>query len=148
MKEPLLSREEFKEIYSKVPRLCVEVVIKTHGGVVLGLRKLPSWQGMWHFPGGALDYNETIAEAVERIAKDEIGVSVTMDKLLGYIEYPSEKKERGFGWSVSLAILCRPESEEFRPDNFNSSEIKVFSELPENMVVEQKEFLIKEKVLQ
>lgn len=44
--------EEYKEIFSKVPRLCVAVVIKTNEGIVMMLRKLPSWHNQWHLPGG------------------------------------------------------------------------------------------------
>ena len=57
------SSEEFRSIYSKVPRLCVEVIIKTSGGIVLSLRKLPSWHGKWHIPGGTVYYKEKVADA-------------------------------------------------------------------------------------
>ena len=134
------SSEEFRSIYSKVPRLCVEVIIKTSGGIVLSLRKLPSWHGKWHIPGGTVYYKEKVADAVKRVAAEELGIGVSIQEMLGYIEYPSEEKESGFGFSVGLAFLCLAETAQMKP-NEDSSDIKIFESLPNNMVEEQYHFL-------
>lgn len=97
---------------------------------------------MWHLPGGTVFYKETIMEAVDRVAKEELGISVNVKSLLGYIEYPSEEKERGFGWAISLAILCEIKGGELKV-NEEASEVKTFSSLPENTIYEQKVFLEK-----
>lgn len=133
--------EEFKSIYSKVPRLCVDPIVRTKDGIVLALRTLPTWNNMWHLPGGTVLYKESIKDAISRVMKREIGAEVEVVKILGYIEYVSEEKERGYGYSVSLAILCDLKGGELKADE-DASEVKVFSELPENIVSEQKEFLI------
>ena len=91
----LLTIKEFKEIYSKVSRATVSLVIKTNKGIALSLRNLPSWRNKWHLPGGTIFYKETVENAVKRKAKEELGIKVKIVKLLGYIEYPSEEKERG-----------------------------------------------------
>lgn len=140
MLQGFLPPKEFKSIYSKVPRLCVDLIIKTQGGVLLTLRSLPDWKGYWHIPGGTVRYKETLEQAVTRIAQEELHMSVEILKSLGYIEYPSEEKERGFGWSVSIPILCVPKSEEFSVGE-GASEVKVFTELPDTMVPEQRTFL-------
>lgn len=142
-----LSSEDFEYIYSRVPRLCVDLVVKTPAGIVLTLRKLPSWQGCWHTPGGAVLYGETIQQAIQRVARTEIGVEVEIEKLLGYMEFPSERKERGFGWSISMFFLCRATSENFILNNDDASEIKVFPQLPEKMIEEQRVFLESHGVL-
>lgn len=95
-KQPL-SHEEFERIYTMVPRVTVEVVITSAKGVVLALRQEPSWNGLWHIPGGTILYKETVHQAVERIAYEELGVRVSMGEILGYIEYTTEEEERGFG---------------------------------------------------
>lgn len=140
MKRPF-SSEEFKEIYSKVPRLCVDLVVKTSEGVVLLLRNLPSYRGKWHLPGGTVLYGEKIADAIRRVAEEELGVSVSVQKLLGYIEYPSEKKERGFGHTVSIAFLCSTNKETALRHNEEAFEVKIFSKLPDNIIEEQGVFL-------
>lgn len=141
-----LTAEEFEEIYSKVPRLCVEVILKTPEGIALTLRSLPTWHNKWHLPGGTVLYKETAEEAVQRVAQEELGISVIIEKLLGYIHYPSEEKERGFGWGIGLAFLCKPAEFNMRP-NSDASEIKIFSSIPENMIMEQAEFLKAHKLL-
>ena len=75
-KKPL-TFEEFKTIYSKVPRLTVEVIVKTDKGILFTKRLIPPYVGSWHFPGGTVYYKETITDAIERVAQDELGVKVT-----------------------------------------------------------------------
>lgn len=140
------THKQFKAIYSKVPRLTVDLVVQTPKGIVLTLRKLPSWYNLWHLPGGTIFYKETVKQAVKRVAKDELGIAVNIKKLLGYIEYPSEEKERGFGWTISLAILCTIKSGKLKT-NEEASQVKIFSELPKNIVSEQKVFLKKRELV-
>lgn len=136
-----LSREEFKEVYSRVPRLAIELVIKTNDGIVLTLRKGGNgWENMWHLPGMTLLYKERIPDAIQRVAQEEAGVQVNVEKLLGYIEYPSEEKERGFGWTISVVFLCSLLSGELHT-NSDASEIRVFTQLPDNLIEEEKTFL-------
>jgi ADP-ribose pyrophosphatase YjhB (NUDIX family) len=132
--------DEFKRVYSIVPRLCADLIIKMHGGIILTLRNLPQWENHWHLPGGTIYYKETIEQAVARISQNELNISVEMIRPLGYIEYPSEEKERGFGWSVSIPIVCVSNSREFKVGE-DASEARVFTELPDTIIPEQKTFL-------
>ena len=135
-----LSSAEFQEIYSRVPRLCVEVIVQTDRGIVLVQRQEESWKGQWHIPGGTVLYKETLAAAVQRLAEEELGIAVRTDKLVGYIEYPSEERERGFGWSVGIAFLCAPQSG-IDWEKWNTNHIKPFTELPDNLIAEQRKIL-------
>ncbi|MCR4311606.1 MAG: NUDIX domain-containing protein [Candidatus Taylorbacteria bacterium] len=132
--------EEFKGIYSKVPRVTVDLIIKTPKGVVLTLRTHYSWKNQWHFPGGTVFYKESVTQAIDRVAQDEIGTSVEVIKLLGYIEYPSEEEQRGFGSTVSLAFLCKTSETAFTV-NEDASRIEVFTTPPDHLIAEQAEFL-------
>jgi hypothetical protein len=78
---------------------------------------------------------------VKRTAMEELGISVKVGKLLGIIQYFSEQKERGFGFSVGIAFLCTPESSININVNDQAIEARWFLDLPENLVVEQKDFL-------
>lgn len=50
-----LPKPEYDSIYSRVPRLCVEVVISTRAqGVLLTRRDIPPNIGAWHIPGGTV----------------------------------------------------------------------------------------------
>src|SRR5438309_424541 len=85
-----LPKPEYDWIFSRVPRLCVEVVlIDSDRGVLLALRDIPPNVGAWHIPGGTVLFGESLVDAVRRVALDELGLPVTAQELLGYIEYPS-----------------------------------------------------------
>ena len=99
------SYAKFKKIYSAVPRLSVDVIVKSKEGVALTLRSIVPHKNQLHIPGSTVLYRETAAMTAERVARDELGVSISAPKLLGYIEY-DEERERGFGRSLSLVFLA------------------------------------------
>jgi ADP-ribose pyrophosphatase YjhB (NUDIX family) len=140
MRKLPFSFEEFKEIYSKVPRLCVELVIRTEKGVLLTLRQKNGYEGQWHMPGGTVYYREGVEAAVKRIASEEVGMEVAVGKFLGYLEYPSEEKERGFGYTVSLVFECSPKGTHLELDD-QAEKADFFITPPDNTIAEQKEFL-------
>lgn len=139
IKKPF-SSEEFREIYSRATRLCVDLLIKTPEGIVLSLRNIPPWKGRWHLPGGTVFYKERITDTARRVALEELGTLVHVGKLLGYIEYTSEEKERGFGYTITMVFLCSLNKTEMIP-NEEALEIKMFKELPDNIIDEQRVFL-------
>ncbi len=77
--------------------MCVDVIVETSRGIVLTLRDIEPWKGQWHIPGGTVMYTESVEHAVKRVAKEEIGVNVAIQKLIGYTEYLNERKLRGWG---------------------------------------------------
>ncbi len=135
-----LTEGEFKSIYSKVPRFCVELLVRIDEGFLLTLRSISPYKGRWHIPGGTVKYKETIFEALKRIAKEELGIEVEIRKLLGFAEYISEEKERGWGWPISMIFLCTVKSGTLT-GSYQAEEIKAFREIPQNIVPEQKIFL-------
>ena len=85
-----LPHAEYASIFSRVPRLTVEVVIfAAERGVLLTLREIEPCIGLWHLPGGTVRFGEPVTDAVARVAEDELGLAVRAGDLLGYIEYPS-----------------------------------------------------------
>lgn len=134
--------EKFKEIYSQVTRLCVEIVIKTQDGIVLTKRGIEPYKGFWHLPGGTVLFGETIKEAIRRVAMEEVGVDVKILKLLDYIEYPNEPKERGYGHTIGFAFLTEVASGKI-PKIRNREKIVAYTKLPKKIIKDQKEFLEK-----
>jgi len=135
-----LPQAEFEAIFSRVPRLTVEVVIAAAGrGVLLALRESGPCQGLWHLPGGTVRFGEPVRAAVARVADGELGLAVTARALLGYIEYPSHY-EHGLDSPVGLAFAAEPvtgppDAESLRGD------CRWFSTLPDEIHDEQREFL-------
>jgi 8-oxo-dGTP diphosphatase len=134
MSEPL-PKDEFDRIFSRVPRLTVEVLITSEArGVLLALRDVDPCRGTWNLPGGTVRFGERLVDAVRRVAVDELGVSVRVGPLLGYIEYPSHYEN---GLDSPVGLVFRAERLDEAPPRG-----RWFRSLPENMHEEQKEFLV------
>jgi ADP-ribose pyrophosphatase YjhB (NUDIX family) len=134
-----LPKDEFDWIFCRVPRLTVEVVISSPDrGVLLSLRDVEPCKGMWHLPGGTVRFGEPLVEAVARVARDELALTVEVGDLLGYIEYPSHY-ENGLDCPVGLAFAARiAEPGAADPPRANC---EWFQATPDNMHDEQKDFL-------
>ena len=136
-----LSKEEFNEIYSKVPRLSVEVLlIDKQKGIYLTKRSIEPCKDQWHLPGGTVYFGEQIQDAVKRVAQKELGIEVTSSHFVGYIEYPSHY-ENGLDSPVSLAFevdghkgIPKPVAEASKGEWFKS--------IPPKMHADQDEFLV------
>lgn len=128
----------FFDIYRKVPRLCVEIVIIKDGGVLLTLRNILPAKGLWHFPGGTVFYDESVLDAVHRIAKDELGITVKIVKFLDYVDWHNSKN--AVGHSVSLLFLAKITKGVIKVD-FQAKEAKFFKKLPKNIIEENKIFI-------
>jgi ADP-ribose pyrophosphatase YjhB (NUDIX family) len=138
LREPL-PQAEFAWIFSRVPRLTVEVVIVCRErGVLLALRDSGPCKGLWHLPGGTVRFGERVVEAVRRVARDELGLTVGVGELLGYIEYPSHY-DNGLDSPVGLAFRAQPS--EMPPELQLRSACAWFTTLPENIHDEQRDFL-------
>jgi ADP-ribose pyrophosphatase YjhB (NUDIX family) len=132
-----LPKAEYDSIYSRVPRLCVEVVIvDPDRGVLLTLRDIPPNIGAWHIPGGTVLFAEPLLDAVRRVARDELGLEVVARELLGYIEYPSHH-ENGLDAPVGLAFR----SEVVGARAALPHRARWFKRLPDGLYAEQREFL-------
>ncbi len=133
-KQPL-PKDEFDRIFSRVPRLTVEVLIADGDrGVLLGLRDVDPCRGTWNIAGGTVRFGEPLVDAVRRVARDELGISVSVGQLVGYIEYPSHY-ENGLDSPVGLVFRAQP-----APGSQPRGEW--FRVLPDNMHEEQKRFLL------
>ncbi len=135
-----LPQAEYDRIYALVPRLTVEVVVVSVDGVLLTRRRTGPCQDLWHVPGGTVRYGEPLTDAVHRVAGDELGVEVAIDRLLDYVEYPSHRAQ-GIDWPVGMAFavhLTPSSAGRFRPEPDRTG---WFFRLPDDMHDEQKALL-------
>ena len=136
---------EYKKIYSKVPRITVEVFLVKDKKILLTKRTITPAKGKWHTPGGAVLMGEKLDANVKRVAKEELGVDIKIEKMVDVIEYSSFHKEY-FGQDVTLAFLCsmkKPNQAIVLDDG--ASDFEFFETLPKNMIPEQRKSL-KEKL--
>lgn len=138
-----LTEQEFWNIYKKVPRLTIEIIVRSDNNeVYLTKRNIEPCKGLWHLPGGTVRFGEPLADAVKRIAERELGIIPTDTKLLGYIEYPSHYLN-GLDSPVGIAFAITAYEGKLKV-NREAADGSWFNELPEEMHDEQRDFLKEE----
>lgn len=142
-----LTQEEFDVIYSKVPRLTVEIIVKDkNGAIYMTKRAIEPCKGHWHLPGGTVRFGEPLIEAVRRIALRELNINVLQAENKGYIEYPSHYLH-GLDSPVGIVFEVTKYKDEPLVNN-EASNGSWFTELPENAHADQDKFLIQNKYLE
>ncbi len=94
--------KELKYIYSKVPRLCVDLVFKNSKGILLTRRDVPPSKGWWHFSGITVLVGGTLKDTVQRVAKEELNTRVKIQKLFGFLEYTDGD---GLGYPINAVFV-------------------------------------------
>ncbi len=82
---------------SNVFRVAVYAVIFAGARVLLALRRDIDW---WNLPGGGMEPGETVEEAMCREVKEETGLDVVVESLVGVYSKPQKQE-------VVLAFRCR-----------------------------------------
>lgn len=133
-----LSTDDFKFIFSKVPRICIDLVIEDVGGILLSKRAIEPGNGLWHLPGGGILMGETFEDAAIRIALNETGLDIDELELLSVIEFP--EADNPFYHAISIVFYVGAFEGELSGDK-QSSKLEFFKKLPDPMVNEHKLFL-------
>lgn len=135
------SPAEFDAIYSRVPRLTVEIILRDgDGAVFLTKRAIAPCAGQWHLPGGTVRFAEPLIEAVRRIARHEIGIEVRAARGKGYIEYPSHYLN-GLDSPVGIVFEVSDYVGEAQP-RADADDGRWFRRVPEEMHADQDVYLV------
>lgn len=136
-----LSQQEFESIYSKVPRLTVEIIVRNENSeIYLTKRAIEPCRGQWHLPGGTVRFGEPMTDAVKRVAERELGIQIKELKNEGYIEYPSHYKN-GLDSPVGIVFEVMDYSGDLMI-NKESQESGWFGKVPDGMHADQDSFLL------
>ncbi len=141
-----LTDEEYDYIFDRAVRLSVDLFITSKEGVLLSLRDIDPFKGMWHLPGGIVYKNETIVEAGVRIARAETGLEVKIGACIGYIEYIHANQNGHDRHTVSVVMEAAPATHIPRPD-YQAKTIQFHHTIPGNIIPEQKIFLIERELM-
>jgi ADP-ribose pyrophosphatase YjhB (NUDIX family) len=144
-KKNWLSRKEYNFIYDRVPRACVDLVIKGKGRVVLSFRDMEPAKNTWHLPGGRVFLKETLKQAAIRIAKEEVGLKVKVYGLLGFMEFPKETQGGKIRHTVSLVFLVKPVGGKLK-GGFQAARAEFFKKLPPKTYRIHSDFLKSKKI--
>lgn len=139
-----LSDDDYDFIYSRVPRICVDLLIKNfYGQVLLTQRTIEPYIDHWHFPGGRVKFRESIADALARIAKGELGITLSKIpgieiKVVGLCEFPEEYQKGQPRHSISIV------HEVYLPSGIElnaQDKYLWFDEMPTPVIPPQQDFL-------
>lgn len=136
-----LTQADYNVVYSKAPRLTVEIIVRNDAGAIYLTRRAHGpCQGLWHIPGGTVWFGEALEHAVRRIAKRELSIEITASHGRGWIEYPSHYLN-GLDSPVGLVF----EADEYQGTPVLSAEASEggwFTTVPDPMHADQDEFLL------
>jgi len=132
-----LSLDEFKSIYAKVPRICVELLIEDDRGVLWTMRAIPPMIGQWHLPGGTVLMGEKLSDVAHRVAQEELNIEIELGKIAGVTEWVDIE---GFdGQAFAIVFRAKIIAGEITLDR-QASQYQYFSSLPENAMVAYHDF--------
>jgi 8-oxo-dGTP diphosphatase len=88
----------------KTPLLAVDAVILFENGIVLVRRDNPPYEGCYALPGGFVELNEKVEDALCREAMEETGLEIELLKLVGVYSDPARDPR---GHVVSICYLTK-----------------------------------------
>jgi len=116
------------DIVANVPIVSVDLVVRHDGGVVLGKRTNAPARGEWFVPGGRVHKDERLDDAIDRVARAELGVEVEVESRLGTYEHlwtESEFDDVATKHYVTHGVVVTPRADRLDPDD-QHDELRVF----------------------
>lgn len=83
--------------------LTIDAVIVRDDKVLLIKRGSEPFKGFWALPGGHVDWDETVEDAVRREVQEETGLAVTSLELIGVLSKPERHPKQ----CVSVAYVAQ-----------------------------------------
>jgi 8-oxo-dGTP diphosphatase len=122
----------------RTPVLAVDaVIVLPDRTVVFVQRRNPPFQGAWALPGGLCEVGETVEQAVRREAKEETGLQVEIERLIGVFSDPGRDPR---GHTVSVAFLTRVVGGQLRPGS-DAAQVQTFKRPPQELAFDHRRIL-------
>jgi 8-oxo-dGTP diphosphatase len=117
------------------PKVGVGVIVKNGDQVLLGKRKNAHGEGDWCFPGGHLEFKESIEDCARREVLEETGIKIKNLKLGPYTNDIFEKEGKHY---VTLYVTCDYSSgtvQVMEPEKCEGWQWFKWSELPKPLFI-------------
>lgn len=145
-----IPRKDYAKILRMVPIPCVDLVIHIGNKFFLHKRTNHPYKGMWWVPGGRVYKGETLEKAALRKAKEETGMEIRIEKMIGVKEtiFRNGPFGIGKGHTINVQYIVRPADGKFnvKLDN-QASEYKIFNRIEKNWHPYVKDIIKKSGVL-
>jgi len=82
----LIPEDQYKFIVQNVPIVCVDVIVRREGRVLLLRRRNEPLKGEWWIPGGRIDRGEKSTDAAIREVFEETGLRIERPRLYAVLE--------------------------------------------------------------
>jgi len=104
---PRTPKDVFVALRGVVAQPAVELLVRRDGHeVLLTPRHDKHWAGH-HLPGGFVGVAERLEDACDRVARAELGVGATLERLVGHFTW----SDHPYASPLSLLCLCRLDGE-------------------------------------
>jgi len=108
---------------------CVAACIRDAQGRVLLMRRGGEASELWGFPGGAMELGESVVEAAAREVREEVGLEILPERLIGIYSSPEYAFRYANGDAVQVVVLffeCRVLSGTPTPDAEEALAVRFF----------------------
>lgn len=122
-----MDKENFLKVIDAVPFVSIDLVIQNeHDDVLLGYRRNRPAQNAWFVPGGRIRKNERTQDALQRIARAELGIDAPRGKLIGVFDHFYEDNFYAEPGISTHYVVCAysvrlPKDTHFTPDDQHSA---------------------------
>lgn len=82
----------------------IDAVIERDGRVLLIKRGAEPFKGFWALPGGYVEWDETVEDAVRREVKEETGLTVKSLKLIGVYSEPKRHPRQCIDMAYAVEV--------------------------------------------
>lgn len=141
-----LSDREYDHVFARTPRLCVDLVIREKGRILLGRRTTEPYKGKWELPGGRVHFGESLVHALQRLAREETGLRIRVGHIVGIMEHLREYQNGKPRHSVSVAFLAERAGGRMR-DTEHLVQVQFFGTLPRDTYRIHEKFLTEQRLV-
>jgi UDPglucose 6-dehydrogenase len=121
------------------PALAVNAIIYKDKSILLVKRGVEPFKGLWSLPGGFVEYDETVEEALAREVEEETGLKVRPERLLGVYSNPTRSPVKH---AITVCYTCIMLGGELKPsDECVEAKFFTLNNLPREMAFDHKKIV-------
>ena len=145
----MIPEKKYTEIIENVPILCVDgIIINDEKEYLLVKRLNDPLRGEYWVPGGRVLKHELLKDAIKRKMKQELGIDIFKERLLGYFEDIYEKSDTKLTTDlhvISFVYLVNSNNQQKIILDYQSVDSIWSKELPKRLI--NKLQLFREKII-